>query len=453
MSSSEDTNTQSETCEKSEETTPLDMLTEKVDQLFKFRDHYFENHTFDGAANRNADIKKEMDAVLQVFKEIEESGNKIITTPRYYFLKGRALNVLPQYNKQAEDLLSKAIKFDPKLVDAWNELGECFWKNNKMFEAMHCFQGAMKYQKNKISLRSLSMLIRQQETKTHEEKVKNIKQGLLFAKQAVEMDDTDGLSWAVLGNAYLSSFFGIEQNPRILEECLKAYAQAETDIVAKNTPDLHYNKGVILKYEQEYEEALKALNKAALCEPTWDPPKEKENELLRYLKDICLSVKKSGKIKTKKLQKIIQSVDSKQLGPYEGGTYTSSVTGQSATVVEIPFSELKPELNGEKVILGKVVCQVRDEDGVPFTFCMVDKTGACIAVTVFNLAGGKEMIISDSVAIPDPYVIDVDFTYKENQFKFRLVRVASPLVLVINGKKTTPDYQAAVTMSMFQKFD
>lgn len=70
------------------------------------------------------------------------------------------------------------------------------------------------------------MLTRQESTKTKEEKVKNIKQGLKYAKEAVDLDNKDGLSWAVLGNAHLSSFFGIEQNPRILEECLKAYAEA-----------------------------------------------------------------------------------------------------------------------------------------------------------------------------------------------------------------------------------
>lgn len=64
---------------------------------------------------------------------------------RYYYFRGRALNVKPDYNKDAEDLLSKAIKLDPKLVDAWNELGECYWKNNKLKEATNCFTGALKH--------------------------------------------------------------------------------------------------------------------------------------------------------------------------------------------------------------------------------------------------------------------------------------------------------------------
>lgn len=43
-----------------------------------------------------------------------------------------------------------------------------------------------------------------------------------------------------------------------------------------------------------------------------------------------------------------------------------------------------------------------------------------IVTTVFNLADGKGVIIGDSVAIPEPYVTDVDFTFNGNvkiQFK------------------------------------
>lgn len=80
--------------------------------------------------------------------------------------------------------------------------------------------------KNKISLRNLSMLARQEPTSNYEEKVKNIKKGLDLAKEAVQLDPQDGLSWAVLGNAHLSSFFGIEQNPKTLKSCMSAYSQA-----------------------------------------------------------------------------------------------------------------------------------------------------------------------------------------------------------------------------------
>jgi tetratricopeptide (TPR) repeat protein len=50
---------------------------------------------------------------------------------------------MPQHSKEAEELLSRAVKLDPKLVDAWNELGECYWKKDNMEEAKNCFYGAL----------------------------------------------------------------------------------------------------------------------------------------------------------------------------------------------------------------------------------------------------------------------------------------------------------------------
>lgn len=43
----------------------------------------------------------------------------------------------------------------------------------------------------------------------------------------------------------------------------------------------------------------------------------------------------------------------------------------------------------------------------------MDKLGHVVAVTVFNMAESRGVIIGDSVAIPEPYVTDVDFKYEE----------------------------------------
>lgn len=61
---------------------------------------------------------------------------------------------------------------------------------------------------------------------------------------------------------------------------------------------------------------------------------------------------------------MFQSIDSRQLGPYAGGSYTST-TGQTAKLVQTSLADLKPGLNQEKVILGKVVCSVMNDDTVP----------------------------------------------------------------------------------------
>jgi len=48
------------------------------------------------------------------------------------------------------------------------------------------------------------------------------------------------------------------------------------------------------------------------------------------------------------------------------------------------------------------------------TFCLIDKDETCVAVTVYNLAQGKGVIIGDSVAIPEPYFTRVKIEYKDH---------------------------------------
>ena len=49
----------------------------------------------------------------------------------------------PDYDSKAVDCLSKAVKLDPSLIDAWNHLGECYWKNKEIEAAKNCFTGAL----------------------------------------------------------------------------------------------------------------------------------------------------------------------------------------------------------------------------------------------------------------------------------------------------------------------
>ena len=64
------------------------------------------------------------------------------------YLKGRALNVVADHSPEAEQLLSKAVKLEPNLVDAWIELGECYWKRGDVETAKTCFEGALSHVSN-----------------------------------------------------------------------------------------------------------------------------------------------------------------------------------------------------------------------------------------------------------------------------------------------------------------
>lgn len=61
----------------------------------------------------------------------------------FFYLRGQTLNVLSAYDQHAEECLSKAVKLDPSLIEAWNELGESYWKNRNIEAAANCFTGAI----------------------------------------------------------------------------------------------------------------------------------------------------------------------------------------------------------------------------------------------------------------------------------------------------------------------
>ena len=64
---------------------------------------------------------------------------------RYLLLRGKALNVLPKHNEEGHELLSKAVKLDPRLAEAWIQLGESYWKNGDVDGAKNCFIGALNH--------------------------------------------------------------------------------------------------------------------------------------------------------------------------------------------------------------------------------------------------------------------------------------------------------------------
>lgn len=70
----------------------------------------------------------------------------------FFMLQGKTLNVLPSYSPEAEEALSKAVKLDPKLVEAWNQLGENYWKKGKVPLAKNCFTGALNHVRNKYEI-------------------------------------------------------------------------------------------------------------------------------------------------------------------------------------------------------------------------------------------------------------------------------------------------------------
>lgn len=81
------------------------------------------------------------------------------------YLRGRVLDFLPEYTKQAEDLLSKSLKLIPTQRETWDALGHVYWKKNDLTASKNCFESSLEQEpNNREILRNLSMVYRQQQT-------------------------------------------------------------------------------------------------------------------------------------------------------------------------------------------------------------------------------------------------------------------------------------------------
>jgi len=468
--------------------TRMEQMERLVDDLYAFRDQFFETHSLEMAKDKPGMLQDKLEKVLTDFEGLNlkespveggrgdnsqnnENANQedsialrsdLDDKAKILYFRGRALNVTTDHSPESESLLSKAVKLEPSFVEAWNELGECYWKRAQVDNAQNCFEGALNHRQNKVSLRSLSIVMRQKTSGQHEDRVRNIEAGLSKARDAVQLDTSDGFSWSILGNAYLAHFFSVSQNPRTLKQAMTAYKQAEKDVRAKSSPELHYNKGIALKFEEDYKTALNCFSTSKALDPTWDSATAQENALLKHLNSIQQLLENRGKLKIKKFNTLVESIKDvdgggedgggscKHLGPYSTKARTSS---GSKVFQQVDFDDLTEGTNTDKVILGKVICSVHSEESVPFTFCLTDRTSRCLAVNLYNVAPGKGVIIGDSVAIAEPTFKRVQLEHNGQAVKFDLVRVDSPLGLVINGKKANSDFQAGIQLSTFTKND
>ncbi|XP_016097570.1 tetratricopeptide repeat protein 5 [Sinocyclocheilus grahami] len=419
----------------------LQVLKELVDDLYSFRDRYFETHSVEDAGRKQNDVAQEMAKTL---KRLEGKEDVYKHSAQFLLLWGRCLNVAPGFSQTAEERLSRAVKLEPGLVEGWNTLGEQYWKKRDLTAAKTCFTGALQQSKNKVSLRSLSMVLRQMPPEVDTQgQSKHIVESVELARQAVQLDVTDGTSWYILGNAYISMFFTSGQNPQLSQQALSAYAQAEKiDKASSMNPDLHFNRATLFQYEEMYSSALDGYSRAAALDPGWEDAQEREKHLLNYLDQVTVLIENKGKIKARRLRTMLSSLSSSTLGPCSSPQFRSP-SGRIGSLDPRSLSALTQGHNGRVAALGKVVFSLASEGRMAFTFGMVDSEETCCVVMVYNTADSWGVLIGDTVVIPEPQVKRHSVTHKDKSYDFRSIRVDSPLLLIVNGKRQVMKSQSA----------
>lgn len=399
---------------------PLSPLRESLAKLYDVRDKFFTHNPVEKAGEKKQAIADALAESVKIVSQVAVDGSQS-TSAELAFLEGKALNVTEEFDPNAETALSKAVKLDPKQIEGWNQLGECFWKKRDHSQAKSCFESGLKVAENKVGLRSLSMLLRQIGT-TDLEKKANVVESLDLAKRAIKVDITDGHSWFVMGNAYLALFFASMDTVEHVRQALKAYKRAETDKVeATNNPDLHQNRATIHKYQEDYGLAIEGFQLASWLDPSWPEPKQSLQDLQDKLERICNLIEKKGGIKPKKIsgaQALLAALD-------DPSQYT-------------PIAELKEGINDQKNIRVTVM-SIFTEEQLPQTLLAIDEAGTWVCVTIYNMVQGV-LSVDDTIEIPEPYLrnvkvvtVPVGANAQSKSLSYLSIRVDNPVTIKKGG--------------------
>ncbi|XP_027097743.1 uncharacterized protein [Coffea arabica] len=396
-----------------------------ADELYNIRDTYF-------PADPNDKISKlqaESDLVLQTLNSIPPENRKLpIQRAMYEYLKGKVLDVFSDYRKDAEDHLSKAVKLNPSLGDAWLSLGNCIWKKGDLSAAKNCFMLALSKGPNKRILCQLSMLERKM-AQGAEKQAEIVEESIKHAREAIALDVRDGNSWYNLGNACLTSFFvtGAWDHSKLLQS-LKAYQNAERDETMKSSPDLYFNCATVNKYLENYERALTGFEAAALKDPGLNAMEEVEK--IVHLLDKLESLLK-GQTKAKRLASLASSLSTVNVNP---------------SYIQVSVDRLAEGLNKGVAIVGKVLYFVKHQNVAPLYYLLCDANQICYVLSVYGI---RDDVVKegDQIILLSPYFHNVDFSWNGKIYQFKSVRVDFLEQMLVNGKALS--HSQAVRASIY----
>jgi tetratricopeptide (TPR) repeat protein len=384
------------------------------------------------------------------------------------YAKGRAINALEDYSRDAEKLLAKAIKLDPSLVEAWNSLGEVFWKKGDLESAHNCFEGALKQTDGRCvkALRELSMLSRQmgspqaplkdangqiipgsESVTTAASTVDNVKRSVDLAKKAVALDVRDGTSWYYLGTAIMTRFFQITQDADCLKMALSAYDKALQNGEGETNPDLHFNLGNLHAYLERYEEACASWQRAAEIDPAL-PTADAIARTERHVRKVASMVEKRANLKPKRLASVcgglaklngLGGLGSEELGNFRPLVALSQLPGWDDA--ERDAAATARQGAKKRAVNLRALGPGRSDNAPPACWIMADEAGDCVCVSVYHLDAKAYDAVSEKkvVTLLDPVVKRVQL----GATRYRLISVSDPRNMLVNGRALAGSFQYA----------
>ena len=246
-----------------------------------------------------------------------------------------------------------------------------------------------------------------------------------LSKDAVALDVRDGTSWYILGNAYLAQFFQCGQLSNVLKCSMNAYCKAGEDAKVESDPDYHYNRAIVYKYLDDYCNALLFFNNALEIQPQFPDCVRELGSLREQLLKTHSLIQSKGKFKVKKLNSLLKTLKEK----------SSRVTPTKLTLSS--FNDLSEGVNASTAIHCTLVSSVVPSVQTPFVAVCIDADLTCFAVNLYNIDSVKGPTVGDIITIPYPNKSTIDITIEGQQLLFGLIRVESPLNVMVNGRQSS----------------
>ncbi|KAJ0971604.1 hypothetical protein J5N97_019563 [Dioscorea zingiberensis] len=397
----------------------MQRAAEAADELYRVRDTYFPKDPDEKITKLQALADSALCLLDSLPPEERESRPQRAS---YEFLRGKILEAFPDYRKEAEDHLSKAVKLNPSLAEAWLSLGNCIWKKGDLSSAKNCFSLALSKSPNKRILCQLSMLERKMAQGT-ENQAQLVEESILHAREAVMLDIKDGNSWYNLGNACLTSFFvtGTWDHSK-LHQSLKAYQNAEKDELMTSNPDLFFNSATANKYLENYDRALRGFEAASLKDPGLKADEEVQ-KIIHLLEKLESCIK--GHFRAKRLASLASSLGEVNL---------------KSSHRKVSIDVLVEGLNKEVAVVAKVLLFIKHENITPLYYLACDSDQTCFILSVYGLHSDavKE---GDCITLVEPYHRNIDFSWKDKQhYQFKLIRVDFLQQILVNGRGPAPQH-------------
>jgi len=422
--------------EDNAETRGRSFVESQLDEIDRIQNYVFTHKK----SEKKGMIEKCVQSVLSETKRMMLDTAETGRSSRAFvaYAEGRAKNGKEGYDPDTERTLSRAVKLDASNVKAWNALANCFWKKGDLAQAKKCFQGAIDRAKDKISMRELSMLLRDpklvraevpsspSKNSKADTRLENIEASLALAKRAVALDVKDGRSWYYLGNAFLARFFSSSHAKDDVTRALKAYASADSNGEGSRNPDLHYNRANVLKFTERFDEAATNYRKAASIDPSL-PADSALREMRRRFSKVASIMSKGTRalLKSKRLDAMLRDIPDEALvaHPLRKGTFCDVTR----------LSECADGRNEGKAVHVKCLLVARSGEEPPATLIVCDSEKTTIAVSVYNLALKAVSDASNAsfLTLIEPELSYVTFAGES----YRAVQIADPRLLLVQGKR------------------